>query len=160
MLDSARFQYSIAEKLNINPVSVDAYILGEHGDTSFPVFSSANIAGKPLFDFPEFTKVIADQCVAETQTAAYRIIHDLGFTCYSIATVINQIMKHLFMDSRVVLPLSTVLEDYYGHNGLALSVPCILGGDGIVSQIKVPLNKEEQEALAKSAHTIKSLINS
>lgn len=158
MLDTARFRFHIADKLCLNPKSIEAYILGEHGDSSFPVYGSANIAGKPLFDFPGFSKEVAEQCYQDTKSAAYRIIHDLGFTCYSIGIVIREIMVHIFQHSRIVLPLSVKLDGYYGHKGVALSVPCVLDSDGIADKIEVPLNKLEMEQLEKSVQAIKSCL--
>lgn len=158
MLDSSRFQFHIAEKLCLSPKSVQAFILGEHGDSSFPVFSSANVAGKPLKDFEDFTDDIAAQCYEETKTAAYRIINDLGYTCYSIGMVIKEIMVHIFQHSRIVLPLSVKLNDYYGHSDVALSVPCVLDSTGVSEIIKVPLSKGELKMLDKSVKTLKSYL--
>jgi L-lactate dehydrogenase len=158
MLDTARFRFHISQKLCLNPKSVDAYVLGEHGDTSFPVWSSANVAGKFLFDFPGFTREVADSCYEETRTAAYRIINDLGYTCYSIGIVIKEIMVHIFQHSKIVVPLSIPLKDYYGHSGVALSVPCVLDSDGVSDFLQVPLNQEEQEMLTKSVTTLKQYL--
>jgi len=158
MLDTARLRFHISEQMCLSPKSVEAYILGEHGDTSFPVFSSANIAGKRLLDFPGFTEEVAAKCYDDTKNAAYRIIHDLGYTCYSIGTVIKQIMTHIFQHDRIVLPLSVKLNNYYGHSDVALSVPCVLDSDGISDVIDVPLDKKEQEMLQKSVITLKSYL--
>jgi L-lactate dehydrogenase len=158
MLDTARFRYHISQKLCLSPKSVEAYILGEHGDTSFPVWSSANVAGKPLFDFSGFTQKVADECYEETRTAAYRIINDLGYTCYSIGIVIKEIMVHIFQHSKVVVPLSVPLKDYNGISGVALSVPCVLDSDGVSEMIQVPLNKKELENFAHSAETLKKYL--
>ncbi len=157
-LDTVRFRFHIAEKLCLNPKSVEAFILGEHGDTSFPVFSSANIAGKSLFDFEGFTEKLGQQCYDDTKNAAYRIIHDLGYTCYSIGVVVRDIANHIFQHSRIVLPLSVKLNDYYGHSNVALSVPCVLDSQGIADTIKVPLNDKEQQSLAKSVETLKEYL--
>lgn len=158
MLDTSRFQFHIAEKLCLSPKSVEAYVLGEHGDSSFPVFSSANIAGKPIGDFEGFNKKMQDLCFEETKTAAYRIIHDMGYTCYSIGMVIKEIMVHIFQHSRVVVPLSVKLNNYYGHSNVALSVPCVLDSDGVSEVIKVPLNRKEKQMLAKSVKTLKAYL--
>lgn len=158
MLDTARLRFHIGEKLCVNPQSVDAYILGEHGDSSFPVFSSANVAGKSLFEFEGFTKDTAKHCYEETKNAAYCIIHDLGFTCYSIAVVMREIMRHVFQHSRIVVPLSVRLHDYYGHSDVALSVPCILDSSGVADVIKVPLNESEERMLAKSVETLRGFL--
>jgi L-lactate dehydrogenase len=158
MLDTARLRFHIAEKLCLNSSSVQAYVLGEHGDTSFPVFSSANVAGKSLYDFDGFTKEVAKQCYEDTRNAAYRIIHDLGYTCYSIGIVMKEIMVHVFQHSKVVVPLSVELKGYYGHSGVALSVPCVLDSEGVSEVIEVPLDKGEQEYLAKSVQTLKGYL--
>lgn len=155
MLDTARFQFHLSEKLCLSPKSLDAYVLGEHGDTSFPVWSTANVAGKLLTDFEGFTRLEADRCYEDTKKAAYRIINDLGFTCYSIAIVMREIMVHIFQHSRIVLPLSVPLDDYYGHSGVCLSVPCVLDSTGVSDVIKIPLNGIEQEKLKLSVYTLK-----
>ncbi|MBT6068685.1 L-lactate dehydrogenase [Candidatus Peregrinibacteria bacterium] len=155
LLDTARFQFHISEKLDVHPSSVNAFILGEHGDSSFPVYSSADIAGAPLRDMPEFTKEIEKECYEDTKNAAYRIIHDQGYTCYSISTAVLQIMKAIFEDSNEVFPLSTLLEDYYGHSDVALSLPCVLGRKGIERQILTPLDEKEKELLKNSVDTLK-----
>jgi len=159
MLDTSRLRFHISERLCLNPKSIEAYVLGEHGDTSFPVYSSANVAGKPLFEFDGFTPAEAKQCFEDTKNAAYRIIHDLGFTCYSIGTVIREIMIGIFRDSKIVVPLSVKLEDYYGHSNVALSVPCVLDSRGIAEVIKVPLDEKEQKQLALSVKTLKSYLD-
>lgn len=160
ILDTARLQFHISQKLKIHPRSIDAYILGEHGDSSFPVWSSASVIGKPILEFPGFTREIADQCYEETKNAAYRIIHDVGFTCYSIATAAREIVRNVFEDTRQVFMLSTLLQNYHGHSDVCLSVPCVLGRQGIIETLQIPLNKEEQEKLAKSVGVIKALQSS
>ncbi len=158
MLDTARLQFHLSEQLCLSPKSVDAFVLGEHGDTSFPVWSSANVAGKPLFDFEGFSQKIADKCYEDTKNAAYRIIHDLGYTCYSIGIVIREIMKHISQHSRVVLPLSVCLEGEYGESDIALSVPCILDSNGISEVLEVPLNEAEEKAFKHSVETLREYI--
>lgn len=158
MLDSARLRFHLSEWLCLNPKSIEAYVLGEHGDTSFPVFSSANVAGKSLFNFNGFTQQVADKCYEDTKNAAYRIIHDMGFTCYSIATVIREIMINIFQHSKIVVPLSVKLEDFYGHSDVALSVPCVLDSSGVSDVIQVPLDSREQEMLATSVKTLKGYL--
>lgn len=156
ILDTARFQFHLSEKLKIHPRSIDAYILGEHGDSSFPVLSSANVVGKRLLDFEGFNLQIAEQCYQEAKNAAYRIINDLGFTCYSIATAVREIVKSIVEDSQQVFMLSTLLQNYYGHSDVCLSVPCVLGRNGIEKPIEIPLDQKEQQQLAKSVQILKS----
>ncbi|QQR55355.1 L-lactate dehydrogenase [Candidatus Peregrinibacteria bacterium] len=159
LLDTARLRFHLGEALCLSPKSIEAFILGEHGDTSFPVWSSANVAGKALMKMPGFTKSMANAAYKDTREAAYRIIHDVGYTCYSIGTVIREIMVHIFQHSRVVLPLSVPLEkghDYCGVRGIALSVPCILDSTGVTDLVSLPLNALEKKALKKSAAALKS----
>lgn len=159
ILDSARLQFHISEKIKVHPSSVDAYILGEHGDSSFPVYSSANVLGKPLSEFKGFNAKVAQKVYEDTKTAAYRIIHDQGYTCYSIATAIREITNAIFQAQHKVFPLSTLLHDYYGHSNICLSVPCILGKNGIEKVLEVPLDKKEQLQLRKSVETLREYLN-
>lgn len=156
MLDTARLQYHLSEKLNISPRNIQAFIMGEHGDTSFPVWSSANVAGRSLFKFPHFNQKVADKCYKDTQEAAYRIIHDMGFTCYSIGMVVREIMKAIYENSRTVVPLSTVLKGQYGLHDVALSMPCVLGSEGVAETIEIPLSAKEKRLLLRSANVLKS----
>lgn len=156
MLDTSRLQYHLSKHMKVSPRDVQAFILGEHGDTSFPVWSSANIAGKSVFDFKGFNRKRADKCYKETRDAAYRIIHDMGFTCYSIAIVIREIMKAIYEDSHIVVPLSTELKGKYGLRNVSLSVPCVLGSTGIQDKIEIPLSAAEKKLLKKSADTLRS----
>lgn len=158
MLDTARLRFHLSEKLNVNPSSINAYVLGEHGDTSFPAYSSATIGGVPFFSFPGATKELASSAYENTKNAAYRIIHDLGYTCYSIATVAREIVRHIFHNSRAIVPLSTLLKNYHGVDDLSLSVPCIIGRNGIESVIDLPMSPEETQQFQASAATIKGLL--
>ncbi|PIZ75094.1 L-lactate dehydrogenase [Candidatus Peregrinibacteria bacterium CG_4_10_14_0_2_um_filter_38_24] len=158
LLDSSRLQSHISKKIRIHPNSIDAYVLGEHGDTSFPVYSSANVLGKPLKDFDGFSQKEAENCYEDTRKAAYRIINDQGYTCYSIATAIREITEAIFQDQHKVFPLSVPLKNYYGHSNVCLSVPCIVGQGGVEQIIKIPLNAKEKINLAKSVKTIKQFL--
>lgn len=158
LLDSSRLQFHISKKIRLHPNSIDAYVLGEHGDTSFPVYSSANVLGKPLKDFEGFSQKEAEKCYEETRKAAYRIINDQGYTCYSIATAIREITSAIFEDQHKVFPLSVMLKDYYGHSDVCLSVPCVLGQNGIEHVIKIPLDAKEKANLTKSVKTIKQFL--
>jgi len=158
MLDTARFRFHLSEKLCLSPKSIQAFVLGEHGDSSFPVLSSAHVAGKLLNNFDGFSDDVAQECFKSTKEAAYRIIHDLGYTCYSIAAVVCEIVEAIFQHARIVVPLSVELKKYYGHSDLALSVPCVLDSTGIAEVIDIPLNEKEQKQLANSADVLKKLL--
>lgn len=154
MLDTIRLQSHISEKIKVNPRDIQAYILGEHGDTSFPVWSDANVGGKSIFDFPKFTRSTAEECYLDTRNAAYRIIHDIGFTCYSIAIVIREIMTAIYQNSRNVFPVSVELKGEYGLKNVALSVPCVIGENGIETKLEIPLSSQEKKQLYHSAETL------
>lgn len=156
MLDTARFQEIIAHKIGVSPHSIDAYILGEHGDSSFPVLSCATVAGTPLSSFPGMSETILRESFTETKNAAYKIINDIGFTCYSIAMVVSTLVKAIAHNSHEAFMLSTLVPNYYGISDVCLSVPVIVGQNGIESHVDLPLNNEEVECLKNSAKILKS----
>jgi L-lactate dehydrogenase len=154
-LDTARFRFHLSEALCLSPKSVDAFILGEHGESSFPVLSSANIAGKALLSFEGMGEAEALAAYESTREAAAKIIQDMGYTCYSIGVIVKEVMQAIVQHSKQVLPLSTVLEGEYGLHDVALSVPCIVDSSGISGVLEVPLNEKEQKQLQNSADVLK-----
>ncbi len=154
-LDTARFRFHLSEFLHINPSSIHAYILGEHGDTSFPAISSATVGGQPLRLMPKFSEEQALHAFEKAQQAAYKIIASKGATFYGIGTVVSEIISKILRDSRTVLPVSVPLHQYYDHSGVALSVPCIIGREGVVETLEIKLDWEEKQKLAKSAAVLK-----
>lgn len=157
LLDTFRFKFHLSQKTKVNPQNIHTYILGEHGDSSLPVVSSANIAGKPLTEF--LTKKEIEKAFQDTQQAAYRIIHDVGFTCYSIAQVSKEITKAIVKDSNKIFPISTVLKGEYGLKDVSLSVPCQINRNGIKQIQEIPLSKNEKKEIQLSAKVIKSIIS-
>ncbi|PWU23305.1 L-lactate dehydrogenase [Candidatus Cerribacteria bacterium 'Amazon FNV 2010 28 9'] len=158
MLDTARFRYHLSEMLSINPRSIHAYILGEHGDSSFPVLSSASVGGQPLTTFPSYSQDQALQAFESARTAAYNIIQAKGATYYAIGVVIVKLVRTILQNSHSVLPISIPVEDYYGQYNVSLSVPCIVGRNGVEQILKAQLNEKEQEQFAKSATLLKSFL--
>lgn len=154
-LDTARFRFHLSEFLHINPSSIHAYILGEHGDTSFPAVSSATVGGQPLRLMPKFSEEQAMHAFEKAQQAAYKIIASKGATFYGIGTVVSEIISKILRDSRTVLPVSVPLHQYYDHSGVALSVPCIIGREGVVETLEIKLDWEEKQKLAKSVAVLK-----
>lgn len=155
MLDTARFRFHMGELLNIHPRSIHAYVLGEHGDSSFPALAYATVGGQALERFPNYSKEKAQQAYQDTRDAAAKIIQAKGATYYAIGVVIAQLVKTILHDKRSVLPVSTVIEDYYGQSGLAISVPCIVGRGGVEQVLKVELSDEEQAQFIESCQVIK-----
>lgn len=154
-LDSARFRVHLAEFLHVNPRSIHAYILGEHGDSSFPVLSSASIGGQALLTHPNFSAEKAEAAFQSAKSAAYKIINAKGATFYAIGVVIMQIVKTILRDSKTVMPISVPLTQYYGVSDVCLSVPCIVGTHGVEQVLKVALDSGEQQRLLQSAEAVK-----
>lgn len=154
MLDTARFRYHIGEAIGINPKNIHAYLLGEHGDSSFPVYANATIGGQRLMDLSGMSLQVIQDAYTKSRDAAYKIIEAKGATFYAIGVVATKIMEAIFSDAKTVFPLSVPLNNYYGHTGVALSVPCVLGTRGIERVLEIDLSKEEQEHLATSVQSL------
>ena len=158
ILDTARFRYLLGQHFEVSPNSVHAYIMGEHGDSSFPVWSTANIAGVSLKKFRKYNKKSMDKIYSETKNAAYEVIAKKGATYYAIGLGIAKIVKSILSNQNEVLALSSCLTDYHGVSDICLSVPTIVNRDGIKEHIKMPLNFWERRQLKKSASVIKKVI--
>jgi L-lactate dehydrogenase len=156
LLDTARFRLHLSKTIQVNPTSIHTYILGEHGDSSFAQVSMATIGGKPLLSFPEISPDHLHWAEEETRKDAYKIIAGKGATYYGIGTALTHIVECIVRDSHKIMPLSTVLQGEYGLTGIALSLPCILGRNGIEKVIDLPLSLDEQANLQKSAAALKS----
>jgi len=158
ILDTARFRYMLGRYFGVSPNSVHAYIMGEHGDSSFPVWSTANIAGVSLRNFKKYNKKAMDKIYAETKNAAYEVIAKKGATYYAIGLGITKIVKSILSGQNEVLALSSYLENYHGISDVCLSVPTIINRNGIKEHIVMPLNSLEKKQLRKSASVIKNVI--
>ena len=158
ILDTARFRYMLGQYFEVSPNSVHAYILGEHGDSSFPVWSAANIAGVNLKYFKKYNKKSMDKIYAETRNAAYEVIAKKGATYYAIGLGITKIVKSILSNQNEVLALSSYLTDYHGVSDVCLSVPTIVDRNGIKGHIVMPLNSLEKKQLRKSASIIKNVL--
>jgi len=158
MLDTARFRFHLGKLLDVHPRSIHAYILGEHGDSSFPALASASVGGQPLAHFPNYSEEQAQRAFLQTREAAAKIIQAKGATYYAIGVVISQLVQTILQDQRSVLPLSVPIEDYYGQSHLAVSVPCIVGRSGVEQILKIQLSDSEQKLFIQSCEVIKQFI--
>lgn len=154
MLDTARFRYHLSESLGVNSRSIHAYVLGEHGDTSFPVYYNATIGGQRLVEFSGFSEERVKEAYELARSAAYNIIEAKGATYYAIGVVATKIMRSIYSDARTVMPVSTPLHNYYGHSNVSLSVPCVIGDRGVEQVLHINLSDAEQKNLSKSAATL------
>lgn len=163
VLDTARLKYLLGEHLNVDSRSVHAFIIGEHGDSEIAVWSSANISGVPLNDFCEmrghFHHEAAMREIAEgVKNSAYEIIAKKKATYYGVAMTVRRICEAIIRDEKSVLPVSFVQHGRYGVDGVALSMPAIVGKGGVETAVPISLNEEELHALQKSAETLKSVL--
>jgi L-lactate dehydrogenase len=156
LLDSARFRYLISERLKVDPRSVHAHILGEHGDSEVPIWSLAKLGGAGFAFSPEEQEEI----FTNTRDAAYQIIDAKGATYYAIALALDRICTAILRDENSVLNVSTLLNDYHGISDVYLGVPSIVGRSGVREVIKLPMSDEEIIKLKASADKLKGQIHS
>uniref|UniRef100_A0A2K5R3G7 L-lactate dehydrogenase n=2 Tax=Platyrrhini TaxID=9479 RepID=A0A2K5R3G7_CEBIM len=159
-LDSARFRYLMGERLGVHPLSCHGWVLGEHGDSSVPVWSGVNVAGVSLKTLhpdlgtdtdKEQWKEVHKQVVE----SAYEVIKLKGYTSWAIGLSVADLAETIMKNLRRVHPISTMIKGLYGiKDDVFLSVPCILGQNGISDVVKVTLTPEEEARLKKSADTL------
>jgi L-lactate dehydrogenase len=160
ILDTARFRYLIGSYFEVDARSVHAYIIGEHGDSAVPVWSVANIGGVRVQDFhaPDgrtFDQAAMDGIFEQTRTAAYEIIKRKQATYYAIGLGLLTLVEAILRNQRTVLTVSTPVRGNYGVTGIALSLPTIVGRQGALEVLDLPLNAAEQAGFAASAHTLR-----
>lgn len=154
ILDTARLCNCLGKAFGVAPVSVDAHMIGEHGDSVIAAWSTANIAGMPLKEALEQTpdgEARMKKIHADVRDAAYSIIEGKGATYYGIAMGLARITKAILHNQAVVLTVSTLLEGQYGENDVYIGVPAVIGRQGIGRIIEKPLDSSEAEQFAKSA---------
>ena len=160
VLDTARLKYLLSEHLSVDSRSIHAYIIGEHGYSEFAAWSSANVSGVPLYDFCKMRghtnfEEATRRIESEVRNSAYEIIKRKHATYYGIAMSVKRICEALTRDEKSVLPVSGVMDDVFGVEDIALSMPAIVGKDGIEEWIPVRLSVDEQRKLRESAGVIK-----
>jgi L-lactate dehydrogenase len=162
-LDTARFRSLLGEHLEVDSAHVHAYVLGEHGDSELIPFSPVTIGNIPLEEFcmqweiclEEEDKLAID---AQVRNAAYEIIAGKGATYYGIGSAIAKIVSVVLADQRAILTVSGHHTTIAGVDDVTLSLPHLLGGDGILNTLNIPLTKEEQDQLKRSARVIKEAL--
>lgn len=164
VLDSSRLRWLIARKAGVSIRSVHANIVGEHGDSEFPVWSAANIGMVPLADWEVdgqkiFTKEVKDQLAHEAMRAAYKVIEGKGSTNYAIGISGARIVEAILQGQKAVLPVATQLNGRYGIEGqAAVSLPSVVSYQGVEKVLDVPMNEEELTKLRASAHAIDEVL--
>lgn len=160
ILDTARLRFEISEKLQINAKNIHAYILGEHGDSEFVCWSNATVGVKPLLEVIKDNESISlsdmEEIYVSVRDAAYKIIEKKKATYYGIGMSLARITKIILEDQKSILPVSNLVQgEYEGVDGLYISVPAVLGIDGVEDVMTLKLSDEELEQLKKSAIVIK-----
>ncbi|HJA94744.1 MAG TPA: L-lactate dehydrogenase [Candidatus Eisenbergiella merdipullorum] len=163
VLDTARLKYLLGEHLSVDSRSVHAFIIGEHGDSEIAVFSSANVSGIPLNRFCEmrghFNHEAATRRIAEeVKNSAYEIIAKKHATYYGIAMSVKRICEAIVRDEKSILPVSGMMHGEHGITDVALSMPSIVGKDGIETQVPISISETEEASLKESADTLKKVI--
>ena len=163
VLDSARLKYLLGEHLDVDNRSVHAFIIGEHGDSEMAAWSSANVSGIPLNDFCEMRGYFKHEesmkkILEEVKNSAYEIIEKKHATYYGIAMSVRRICEAIIRDEKSILPVSSIQKGEYGIENVALSIPAIVGREGVEKVVPIKLSDTEKEELIKSANTLKNVL--
>ncbi|MDK8281538.1 MAG: L-lactate dehydrogenase [Peptoniphilus lacrimalis] len=160
-LDSARFCDEISRFVGVDRRDITAYIMGEHGDSSFPCWSNANIAGKKATEWiaekTDDLEAAKEKIYTNVRDVAYRIIENKGATYYGVATVLARICRHIIEDSHSIITVGACLEGEYGLSGVYMGTPCVIGRNGIEKIIEVELDEKEKELMEKSFKALKEV---
>jgi L-lactate dehydrogenase len=159
ILDTARFRAMLGEHLGVAPVSVHAYVVGEHGDSEVLIWSSAKVGGVSIEDYAEqmgvsLTEEKKSQIDEGVRRAAYRIIENKGATYYGIGAGIAQIVQAIRDDERRVLTVSSLTTGIEVFKGVCLSLPRVVGLKGVLTELRPDLSREEDQLLQKSAEIL------
>lgn len=165
VLDSSRFRYLIARRCSVAVQNVHAYIVGEHGDTEIPLWSSASIGAIPLDQWavPGHGQLAAcdrKNIFESVRTAADQVIAGKGATNYAVGLAVSSILEAIMNNENRVLPVSSLLTGYRGLTDVCLSVPCIVNRRGVEVTLPVPMNVDELAGLTASANSIKEVVRS
>lgn len=165
VLDSARLKYQLGEHLAVDSRIVHAFIVGEHGDSEVVAWSSANVSGVELSKMCEMRghyqhKENTQEIAAKVKNSAYDIINKKHATYYGIAMSVRRICEVIMRDEKSILPVSHMMHGAYGIEGVALSMPAIVGAGGLEADIPIELSGEEALKLKESADALKEIVDS
>ncbi|WP_341578382.1 L-lactate dehydrogenase [Microbacterium schleiferi] len=165
VLDTSRLRWQLAQRAGVATSSVHAYIIGEHGDTEFALWSHASIGTVPLLEWeseghPRMTVDELDAITVDVRDSAYKVIQGKGATNYAIGLSSARIIEAILRDENAVLPVSTVLRDFHGIDGVALSVPSIVNSRGAFPIRQTPFSPNELALLRRSADALREVAGS
>ncbi|MBX9677229.1 MAG: lactate/malate dehydrogenase family protein [Gemmataceae bacterium] len=159
VLDTARFQSYLGQKLKLPATQVNALMLGEHGDSMVPIWSSATVGGLPLEQWPGFDANVAKQVYEDTKTAGAQVIKLKGGSGFAVGVSIREVVHSLLTDSRRILPVSSLVNGPYGVHDVCLSVPTEVGCGGVRKQIELALTPKERIGIQNSARVLRDTID-
>ena len=158
-LDTIRFCSLIADQLKSPPTQTKALILGEHGDSMVPVWSSATIAGLPLDRYPGWTPTLANQLFTRTRGSGAEVIKRKGGAGFAVGIAIRDVIDAIALDQRRVLPVSSVQSGCYGIRDVALSVPTVVGRKGVIDRMEIELWPKEVQGMRASGAALKKTLD-
>lgn len=152
VLDTARLKYALGEHLEVDSRSVHSFIIGEHGDSEIVAWSSTNVSGIPVNDFCElrghFNHEEAMHRIADdVKNSAYDIIEKKGATYYGIAMSVKRICECIMRDEKSILPISSMMHGEYGISDICLSMPTVVGREGVETRVPIQLNEQEEKCI-------------
>lgn len=160
-LETLRFKYILSRHFGVNPQDIQGYMLGEHGNSAFPAWSTVSIGGIRLNDlhnyFPE-VKLDRELIHKQVVKTAYEVMDAKGWTNTGIASGAIRLAQAVFFDEKTVVPVSVPLTGEYGLKDVALSLPSVVGKDGVEKRLALPLPEDELELLYKSSECIKAVL--
>ncbi len=154
LIDSARFRKILSEKYSIHPDDIRAYILGEHGDTQFPVISAAYTGGVKIEDSKEIRKLLE-----ASESSAYDIMKGKGYTNFAIAMATSLVVESIVKNENRTMPISTLIDGFMGIENVCLSIPVVVGRKGITKKLNIALDEKEQKLFRQSASLIRTEID-
>ncbi len=157
VLDSARFRTLLAQQMDIDPHSIHAYIIGEHGDSEVPVWSKANIAGMPLYAPAEHAAL--QELFDRVKNAGSEILNRKGSTSYAIGLAATEIVKAILHGQERILTVSSLVNDFYGIHDVCLSLPSVVNEKGVIKKVNLTLNDPEQQQLIHSARILRDIFD-
>jgi L-lactate dehydrogenase len=158
-LDTIRFCSLIAEQLQAPPTQTKALILGEHGDSMVPIWSSAAIAGLPLDKYPGWTPALASKLFTRTRGSGAEVIKRKGGAGFAVGIAIRDVIDSVILDQRRVLPVSSVQNGCFGVRDVALSVPTVVGRRGVVDRMEIDLWPKEVQGMRASGAALRKTLD-
>ena len=164
LLDSSRLRSLIAQRTGVAVQNVHAYVVGEHGNSEIPLWTSATVGGVPVlrWDDPELPALSEAECEdigRQVVQAGYQVVRGKGYTSYAIALAAARIIEAVIYDEHQVLPVSSLLTGYAGISDVCLSVPSVINRTGVLRVLPVPLSPDERGGLQRSARAVRAAID-